>query len=49
MNDSSSPVFSGSDLQEFGASYQRIAAALSLDAWRRLVAVFKSLLPGARF
>jgi hypothetical protein len=42
MPNSSNPVFSGSDLQQFGDSYSRIAARLPLDVKRKLVAVFRS-------
>jgi hypothetical protein len=42
MPDLTKLVFSGSNLQEFGASYSRIAAKLSVDVRRKLATVFKS-------
>ena len=35
-------TFSGSDLQQFGTCYSRIAATLPVDLKRKLASVFKS-------
>jgi len=42
MSDESELAFSGSDLQEFGSSYSRIAGTLSVDVRRNLADVFQS-------
>jgi hypothetical protein len=42
MDDVRNLVFSGSDLQEFGASYSGVAAKLPLEIKRRLSDIFRS-------